>query len=141
MGHLSSLPSLLRAQANTQKPLARQKVANLLAALDSVYLLLAPITTPAGHQVCLHLHHPGRGKTDLDHLLGFSAHIINGAAMRASAIHIKTSLHLCKQQLMHIVCACDSGLIYLPSMSKPACRARIACPSSSQTRQAHRSPS
>ncbi|DBB15044.1 TPA: hypothetical protein ACH3X3_004627 [Trebouxia sp. C0006] len=50
MGHLSSLPGLLRTQANIQKPLARQKVANLLAALDTVYLLLAPITTPAGHQ-------------------------------------------------------------------------------------------
>ncbi|KAL0019412.1 hypothetical protein WJX77_011077 [Trebouxia sp. C0004] len=50
MGHLPRLPGLLRTQANIQKPLARQKVANLLAALDSIYLLLASITTPAGHQ-------------------------------------------------------------------------------------------
>ncbi len=75
MGHLSSLPGLLRTQANIQKPLARQKVANLLAALDSVYLLLAPITTPAGHQVCLHLHHLGCGKTELHDLLCFSAQL------------------------------------------------------------------
>ncbi|KAL3135480.1 hypothetical protein ABBQ38_005960 [Trebouxia sp. C0009 RCD-2024] len=41
MGHLSSLPGLLQTQANIQKPLPRQKCANLLAALDSLYLLLA----------------------------------------------------------------------------------------------------
>ncbi len=76
MGHLSSLPGLLRTQANIQKPLARQKVANLLAALDSVYLLLAAITTPAGHQVCLHPHHLDCGKTDMHYLLCFSAHSV-----------------------------------------------------------------
>jgi len=65
----------------------------------------------------------------------------------ASVTNIETSLPLwihCKQQLLHIVCLMtehDSGMTYLPSMSKPACRARMACPSSSQTRQAHRSPS
>ena len=76
MGHLSSLPGLLRTQANIQKPLARQKVANVLAALDSVYLLLAPITTPPGHQVRLHLHQLSCGKTDLHHLPCFSAHSV-----------------------------------------------------------------
>ena len=48
MGHLSSLPGLLRTQANIQKPLPRQKISNLLAALDSLYLLLAPIPQQAG---------------------------------------------------------------------------------------------
>lgn len=38
---MSSLPGLLQTQANIQKPLPRQKCANLLAALDSLYLLLA----------------------------------------------------------------------------------------------------
>lgn len=51
MGYLSSMPGLLRTQANIQKPMARQKVANLGAALDTIYLLLAPLTSPAGHQV------------------------------------------------------------------------------------------
>ena len=51
MGYLSSMPGLLRTQANIQKPMARQKVANLVAALDTIYLLLAPLTSPAGHQV------------------------------------------------------------------------------------------
>lgn len=43
MGYLSSLSGLLKTQANIHKPLPRQKCANLLAALDSFYLLLAPI--------------------------------------------------------------------------------------------------
>ncbi len=51
MGYLSSLPGLLRTQANIQKPLARQKVANLVAALDSLYVLLAPITSSPSNQV------------------------------------------------------------------------------------------
>lgn len=51
MGYLSSLPGLLRTQANIQKPLARQKVGNLLAALDSLYLLLAPVLASLTSQV------------------------------------------------------------------------------------------
>lgn len=49
MGHISSLPGLLKT--NIQKPLPRQKCANLLAALDTLYLLLAPIPQQPGSQV------------------------------------------------------------------------------------------
>ena len=43
---------LLKTQANIHKPLPRQKCANLLAALDSLYVLLAPIPQQqAGNQV------------------------------------------------------------------------------------------
>ena len=51
MNHLASLPGLLRTQVNLSKPLARQKLGNLLAALDSLYLLLAPISSASAHQV------------------------------------------------------------------------------------------
>lgn len=53
MGHLPSLSGLLKTQANIHKPLPRQKCANLLAALDSLYLLLAPLfQQQTGNQVC-----------------------------------------------------------------------------------------
>ena len=51
MGYLSRLPGLLQTQANLQKPLARHRTANLLAALDTVYLLLAPLPHMSGSQV------------------------------------------------------------------------------------------
>ena len=53
MNHLVSLPGLLRTQANLFKPLPRQKLGNLLAGLDSLYLLLAPVSSASAHQVIL----------------------------------------------------------------------------------------
>ncbi|DBA66722.1 hypothetical protein WJX79_001922 [Trebouxia sp. C0005] len=112
MGHLSSLPGLLRTQANIQKPLARQKVANLLAALDSVYLLLAPITTPAGHQSkdSVPQQQPDKAGTQITllkagcldallQLIGASSVVLRSQALRC-VWQLVEGNHACQQHLL-----------------------------------------
>ena len=51
MGHLSSLPGLLHTTANLQKPLSRQRTANIMSALETLHLVLAPPAAQSGKQV------------------------------------------------------------------------------------------
>lgn len=53
MGHLSSLPGLLQTTANMQKPLSRQRTANLMSALQIIHVFLAPTPTQLGGSVRL----------------------------------------------------------------------------------------
>lgn len=116
MGHLSNLPGLLKTQANIHKALPRQKYANLLAALDSLYLLLAAVPQQSGTLP----EHPSRQQQQqqqpdkagtqitllkagcleaLLHLLASSSVIIHSQALKCVWQLIEGN-HACQQRLL-----------------------------------------
>jgi hypothetical protein len=54
MGHIAAISSLLQLSAEGHRKLARHKAANLMTALDTVAILLAP--SPEVSFLSLHLH-------------------------------------------------------------------------------------
>ena len=48
---MGTLPGLLQTRAPLQKPLARQRLANLMSTLDTLYLVLAPRASNTSIQV------------------------------------------------------------------------------------------
>lgn len=51
MGHPGSLPGLLQSSASLQRPLSRQRTANVMSALDTLQIALVPGAGPPGAQV------------------------------------------------------------------------------------------